>query len=381
MVQQAGDSEGEQSANDFFETVFSSLHGHVAVINRHGRLIAVSRSWIEYSENNGGTASATGVGANYLQVCDRAVDGGDQEAAKSAAGIRAVLGGNLPRFVMDYACDEKWYQLTASPFLRRDGGAVISHTDIGRLRLAELKADRLLTELSHVERVTLLGRFAAALAHELTQPLTAISANAGAGELGLKGDAPDTAELQALFSDIKSDSARAANVIDKLRVLLRKDTPAFVAIDLNLLIEETSALARLHSALTGVPIRLRLARELPPVRADAVQIQQVLFNLIHNSAEAMQAVAARERGLVVRTRTDGDSEVVVCVTDTGPGVSAKDAERIFEAFMTSKSDGMGMGLYVSRSIVIAHGGHIWAHRHRGRGAKFCFSLPVYRSHL
>jgi two-component system, LuxR family, sensor kinase FixL len=381
MEQQASDSEGEQPANDFFETVFSSLHGHVAVINRYGQLIAVSRTWIEYSENNGGTASATGVGANYLQVCDRAVDGGDQEAAKSAAGIRAVLSGNLPRFVMDYACEEKWYQLTVSPFLRRDGGAVISHTDIGRLRLAELKADRLLTELSHVERVTLLGRFAAALAHELTQPLTAISANAGAGELRLKGDAPDTAELQTLFSDIKSDSARAANVIDKLRVLLRKDTPAFVAIDLNRLIEETSSLARLHSALAGVPIRLRLARELPPVRADAVQIQQVLFNLIHNSAEAMQSVASHERGLVVRTRTDGDSGVVVCVTDTGPGVSAKDAERIFEAFMTSKPDGMGMGLHVSRSIVIAHGGHIWAHRHRGRGAKFCFSLPIYRSHL
>ena len=178
MLKQDSDGESAQSPNDFFETVFASLHGHVAVLNRDGRLIAVSRTWIEYSEANGGTASATGVGANYLQVCDRAFDGGDQEAAKSAAGIRAVLSGNLPRFVMDYECAGKWYQLTASPLLRREGGAVVSHTDIGRLRLAELEADRLLAELSHVERVTLLGRFAAALAHELNQPLTAISANA-----------------------------------------------------------------------------------------------------------------------------------------------------------------------------------------------------------
>jgi signal transduction histidine kinase len=277
---------------------------------------------------------------------------------------------------MDYACAGKWYQLTVSPLLGRDGGAVISHTDIGRLRLAELEADRLLAELSHVERVTLLGRFAAALAHELNQPFSAISANASAGELMLNGGAPDIPELQAIFSDIKSDSSRAGNVISKLRVLLRKDTPARVAIDLNQLIEETSALARLHGALTDVPIRLRLARALPSVRADAVLIQQVLLNLIHNSAEAMQAVSPRERGLVVRTRTDQDSGVVVCVTDTGPGVSAKDVERIFEAFITTKPDGMGIGLHVSRSIVIAHGGRIWAHRHCGRGARFCFSLPI-----
>ena len=107
-----------------------------------------------------------------------------------------------------------------------------------------------------------------------------------------------------------------------------------------------------------------------------MQIQQVLLNLIHNSAEAMQAVSPRERGLVVRTRTDQDSGVVVCVTDTGPGVSAKDVERIFDAFITTKPDGMGIGLHVSRSIVIAHGGRIWAHRHCGRGARFCFSLPI-----
>jgi C4-dicarboxylate-specific signal transduction histidine kinase len=380
MLQQGSDGESAQSMNDFFETVFASLHGHVAVLNRDGRLIAVSRSWIEYSKNNGGKASATGVGANYLQVCDRATDGGDQEAAKSAAGIRGVLNGHLPRFVMDYECAEKWYQLTASPLVRRDGGAVVSHTDIGRLRLAELQADRLLTELSHVERVTLLGRFAAALAHELNQPLTAILANADVGELMLEGGDPHTAELQAIFSDIKSDSSRAANVISKLRVLLRKDTPALVAIDLNRLIEETSALARLHTALAGVPIRLRLAQALPSVRGDAVQIQQVLLNLIHNSAEAMQAVAPGERGLVVRTRTDEDSRIVVCVTDTGPGISAKDAEHIFDAFITNKPDGMGIGLHVSRSIVLAHGGRIWAHRRAGRGAQFCFSLPTDPGH-
>ena len=375
MLPRAGDGEGDQSPNDFFETVFTSLHGHVAVLNRYGRLIAVSRTWIEYSEANGGAASATGVGANYLQVCDRAFDGGDQGAAQIAAGIRAVLSGNLPRFVMDYECAGKWYQLTASPLLRRDGGAVISHTDIGRLRLAELEADRLLTELSHVERVTLLGRFSAALAHELSQPLAAISLNAGVGEVMLNGGASDTAALQEILSAIQSDTARALNVISKLRILLRKDATALVAIDLNRLIDETVALASQHPALTGVPIRLRLARVIPFVRADAVQIQQVLLNLIHNSAEAMQAVPSRERGLVVRTRTDLESEVVVCVTDTGPGVTARDVERIFDAFITTKPDGMGIGLHVSRSIVVAHGGRIWAHRHCGRGARFCFSLP------
>jgi C4-dicarboxylate-specific signal transduction histidine kinase len=172
----------------------------------------------------------------------------------------------------------------------------------------------------------------------------------------LKGDVLRAAELRAIMSDIQSDSHRAGNVIRKLRVLFRKDTPVLIAIDLNNLIADTIALAKLRPALTGVPIRLRLARALPLVRGDAVQIQQVLFNLIHNSAEAMQAVASRERGMVVRARTDEDSEVVVCVTDTGPGISAKDVEHIFEAFMTSKPDGMGMGLYVSRSIVITHGG-------------------------
>jgi C4-dicarboxylate-specific signal transduction histidine kinase len=363
-------------ADDFFETVFASLHGHVAVLNRNGRVVAVSPTWIEYSENNGGAASATGLGADYLQVCDRAGECGDQEAAKSAAGIRAVLNGDLPRFVMDYECAERCYQLTVSPLLRTDGGAVISHTDIGRLRLAEQEADRLRTELSHIERVTLLGSFAAALAHELNQPLAAIVANAFTAELTLKRGDPGNVELQEILSDIQSDSHRAGNVISRLRVLFSKAPAVLAAVDMNRLIEETMALAKLHFALTGVPIRLRLARALPLVRVDAVQIQQVLLNLIHNSAEAMQAVASRERRLAVRTRVDEKLGVVVCVTDTGPGIRANDAEHIFDAFMTSKSDGMGMGLHVARSIIAAHGGRIWAHRHRGRCARFCFSLPL-----
>jgi signal transduction histidine kinase len=374
-------NEGDQSSNDFFETVFASLHGYVAVLNRFGRLVAVSRAWIQYSEANGGTAGATGVGADYLQVCDRAFDGGDREAAKSAAGIRAVLSGDLPRFVMDYECAGIWYRLTASPLLHRDGGAVVSHTDIGQLRSSQLETAALLTQLSHAERATLMGRFSATLAHELIQPLTSISANADAGALILHRSRPlDTTALAEIFSDIQSDTSRAGNIINGLRFLFRKDTTNLVAIDLNRLVSETEILARLHPALTGVTIRLRLGSALPLVDADAVQIQQVLLNLMHNSAESMQAVSPRERGLVVRTRTDHDSGVVVCVTDSGPGVTAKEVERIFEAFVTTKPDGMGIGLHVSRSIVIAHGGRIWAHRHRGRGARFSFSLPIHARH-
>jgi signal transduction histidine kinase len=375
MLGQVSQSEDAKFQPDFFEVVFASLHGNIAVLNRSGQIVAVSAEWIAFCRSNGGALAAAGVGTDYLQVCDKAADQGDEEAAKSATGIRSVLSGEAPFFAMDYVCAERWYRMTVSPLLRRDGGAVVSHTDIGRLRSAELEVGRLLAELSHVERVTLLGQFAASLAHELNQPLTAILADAYTGRLSLNGP-PDAALLRQIFSDVESNAHRAGGVISKLRGLLRKDAPLLIRVDLNRLIEETCELAKIHPGLIGVRMRLRLMPELPLVQADPVQIQQILLNLIHNAAESMQTLAVSERGLVVRTREAKDSAaVVVCVTDTGPGINPKDAERLFEAFASNKPDGMGMGLHVSRSIAISHGGRIWASPHRGRGARFCLSLP------
>jgi signal transduction histidine kinase len=374
MIEPSRNREDKQLGDSVFRAAFASLHGHVALIGRDSCIVAVNKSWRNFAKLNGGTERATGVGVRYFEVCDGAAERGDLEAAKCAAGIRAVLNGNLARFEMDYICAQKWYQIVASPLLSRRGGAVISHVDIGRRRSAEMEADRMLIELSHAERVTLLGRFTASLTHELNQPLTAISANAEAGALMVEDSS--VSELRAVFRDISTAASRAGNVIRKLRVLLRKGPQDYLSTDLNRLVQETRDLVRMHDSFADVKIRLRLARKLPMATVDPVQIQQVLLNLIHNSAEAMQAIDPFRRRMSVRTLMGADSMIVISVADSGPGIAAKDLESIFEAFVTSKPDGMGMGLHVSRSIVIAHGGRMWACGRRGGGSKMCFSLPI-----
>jgi PAS domain S-box-containing protein len=250
-------------------------------------------------------------------------------------------------------------------------------TDVTERKWAALEADRLRRELAHISRVTMMGELTASLAHELNQPLTAIVTNAHAGERYLAAPAPPLEELREILVDVAADAQRAGEVISRLRSLLKKDATRFLPLDLNELIREVVALTQTDAIIRNQPIALALAPDLPPVRGDRVQLQQVLLNLVLNGMEAMEPQAPAARQLCIQTLGAGTG-VRVGVQDRGPGVPPDKLETVFDTFFTTKAHGMGLGLAISRSIVEAHGGRIWAENNPERGASFWFSLPVSR---
>jgi PAS domain S-box-containing protein len=235
--------------------------------------------------------------------------------------------------------------------------------------LAEAQA-----ELAHVTRVTALGELTASIAHEISQPLAAVVTNADASLRWLSGDSPDLDEARAAIRRISRDGRRAGDVISRMRSLFKKAGPAKDQLNLNEAIEEVVTLTEIEARRTKVALRTELAADLPPITGDRVQLQQVVVNLILNAIEAMAMVKDRERELVIRTELSEGDEIRVVIRDSGIGIDPLSAERIFDAFHTTKPGGLGMGLSISRSIVENHGGRLWAISNDGPGATFQFTL-------
>jgi signal transduction histidine kinase len=245
---------------------------------------------------------------------------------------------------------------------------------VARLR-ADEKMHQLRDQLTRVGRVTTLGELAAAIAHEINQPLCAIVSNAQAAHRLLAAGAPDVAELREALQDIVADSRRAGEVIGRIRALLQKRQPERAPLDLNEAIREVAVLLRHQLTRKGVTLALDLAADLPAVDGDRVQLQQVLLNLMINAAEAMEHAGAGRRKLSVRSARLEGGRVGVTVRDSGPGVAPEHLDRVFDALFTTKPGGMGIGLAISRSIIEAHGGRLWAESDPGGGAAFHFTLP------
>ena len=240
----------------------------------------------------------------------------------------------------------------------------------------ELETQRLRQELTHIGRVSALGEFAASLAHELNQPLTAILNNAQTAQLLLATEAVNLEEIRDILADIVDDDQRAGNVIQRLRVLLKKGDPHHVSLDLNELVEEVAWLVRNDAVLRQVSMSVDLAADLPRVRGDRVQLQQVVLNLLLNALEAMREPGTGERTLAIRTAREDAATVRVEVQDSGTGIDATDEERMFQALYTTKAEGLGMGLAIARTIVEAHGGRLGAANNAHGGATFHFTLPA-----
>jgi signal transduction histidine kinase len=239
---------------------------------------------------------------------------------------------------------------------------------------------RLRQELAHIGRVSAMGELTASLAHELNQPLTAILNNAQvAQQLLQSGDPGDRLEMREILDDIVADDKRAAGLIHRLRLLLQKGDLEFASLDLNGIVGEVAWLVRHDALLRNVSLRLAFDPDLPAVRGDRVQLQQVVLNLVLNALEAMRAPRADPRTLVIRTAPEGVAAVCVAVQDSGPGIDEKDRDRMFAPLYTTKPGGLGMGLAIARTIVGAHGGQLAARNNADGGATFQFILPVARA--
>ncbi len=240
---------------------------------------------------------------------------------------------------------------------------------------AQAEADRLRHELNHVARATTMGQLAAALAHEINQPLAAILSNAQVGVRLLEQTPPKLTELREILGDIVDSDRRAAEVIRGIRGFLQKKCHEQQPVGLAKLAAEVVLLARHHLAKQGGELTLHLPATGPMVMADRVQIQQVVLNLLMNAIEAMESVADGDRQLTVSVAVEGQ-EAVLAVTDTGGGIDDQQLANVFKPFFTTKPDGLGMGLAINQGIVEAHGGRLWARRNPGRGMTFSFALPL-----
>jgi PAS domain S-box-containing protein len=294
-----------------------------------------------------------------------------------AASIRTGAPFNIENRLRSYDGSYRRF-LGRAEALRDEQGNIAkwfgTNTDIEDLRQAEDALYRAQAELAHVSRVATLGELTASITHEVNQPLAGIVTNAEASLRWLRRTQPNLDEAEQAIERIIRDGQRAADVVRRLRALVRKEDPVRLPLNLNDLVDESLPLMAQEIGRHRIRVDLSLAPQLPPVLADRVQVQQVLINLLINALQAMLETSGPHI-LGISSQIDG-VDVALAVHDTGPGIDPAAAHDLFKAFVTTKSNGMGMGLSICKSIIEAHGGRIWADADVPRGAVFRFALPV-----
>jgi len=357
--------------------VLSSLSARVAVLDGKGTVVRANEAWLAPERSNG--IAWAPVGQNYLTVCRSSPDH-ELGATELARGIESVLAGERSGVRLECSTStpwgEHWYEVVAEPLRRPTGGAVVMLTDLTARKRAELEAQQHRAEAAHAARAATLGELAAGLAHELNQPLAAIMTNVQASRRLLTSEHPPMGLVGEILDDIASDDLRAVEIIRRMRALLVKGQVDVQPLDLNELVGDVLRLVASDAILRRVRVHRRLEPDLPGIKGDRVQLQQVILNLVVNGLEAMSDMPAPRRHLTIETDLHEDGLVTFTVRDHGPGIAPELLAKIYEPFFSTKSDGLGMGLSICRSIAEAHGGRLRAANHSSGGAVFEFALPV-----
>ena len=338
--------------------------GVVTVMNAVARRRFRDRFGVECDRLNYGTQMGEPIRTMLYELFERAFQG---EHVQFESLIRGEDG-------------DRYFLLSIHPIVENGAvtGATAFSKDITERKHAEEQARQHQAHLAHVLRLNTMGEMAAGLAHEINQPLGAIANYAQGCTRRLRGGAIDAAGLLPIVEEIASEALRAGEIIRRLRDLVRKEGPREAAVDLSALIRESTRIIEPEALDSGIRVEVALPPDLPHVNCDSIQIEQVLLNLLLNGVEAVRASGSGERSLTISAAMAGAAGVQVDIRDSGGGVPDPPAD-VFKPFFSTKPNGLGMGLSISRSIIEAHGGRLWAARNADHGSTFRFTLPVGRA--
>ena len=370
-------------SEQFLRATLNSLNSDIAILDKDGIVTAVNTPWKTFVSSTRSSYTDGGVGHHYAAVF-RSTAVTDEERdgiAEAIKQITEVLDGKKEVMFYEYPCHRKekrqWSLVSMYTFYTdEDRYAVLVHEDVSRRKQLEERDQRLRAELAHASRLSTAGELASGLAHELNQPLTAIAHNCDAVVSSIRTYTDIDAELVETVNDISEQAHRAGGIIRSMRHLVRKDTSDKLPTDINELVRETVRLTAPEARAKGVKVILRLTDSLPSPTIDPVQIQQVLVNLERNSVEAMGQHNSTIKELTIDTYLNQTGHIEVCITDTGPGIDPGFAEHLFTAFQTTKPEGMGLGLSISRTIVEEHGGRLWIDQNEEDVTMFKFTIPA-----
>jgi signal transduction histidine kinase/integral membrane sensor domain MASE1 len=372
---------GRKQVEGLHSAVLGSVHDQIAVLDAAGTIIEVNESW-RRSVQLAHPARFDRVleASSYLDACARAAELGERDATEHLAALRNVLDGRETRCQFEYlepaGMDQAWIEVSIERLRRTEGGAVVTRTDVTARKRAEQDARIQQQQLTHLGRAALLGQLSGAFAHELNQPLTSILGNAEAALKLLEGGNADLGEVREILRDIVHDDVRAAQVIDRLRALLQQGDLLRRPVDLNGTVRDVLEIAKSELLTRHVRVTTEFDNGAPVVMADRVQMQQIVLNLLMNACEAMSGLPVAERNVKLATRfRPEESCVQVTMTDSGGGIPPGELERIFQPFVTTKPNGMGMGLAICRTVAESHRGRLWAEGGPG-GATFHLQVPV-----
>ena len=365
-------STSRQRIVQLHQALLESVHEHVAILDSRGVVLESNDSWNRFADRPDiAWRLRVHLGNNYVTACRIAGEEGDITAARVFAGVTSVLDRHQTRFEIEYddiGNDHERYALSIEALSQPYGGAIIRRTNVTARRQAQAEIEEQRRQLSHLARVTVLGQLSGALAHELNQPLAAIGSNADAARRILGHQPTDYVELDAILTDIVAANHRAAQVIRRLRAMLNRGEARMQPLDTTELVHDVLELAHAELITRRVIATAVLAPDLPQVLGDRVQLQQVLLNLVLNACEAMSANTPQDRRLSLIATADARRNVQISVRDCGTGIPPNLIDRLFEPFVTTKPQGLGLGLSISRTIVAAHGGRLWAQNNTERGA-------------
>ncbi len=372
------------NAYAFNKSILNSLPMHVCVLNEFGIILAVNNAWDQFTLENGGCKKYQSfIGINYLDVCASCNqnDEYNHEALAARQGILAVLGGDLKVFNMDYPChsptQQRWFHIKVTRLDNTIGHVVVSHDNITKRKQREQTDKEHLDQLAHVTRLGLMGEMASGLSHEINQPLAAIVNYAQASLNLMKKKNPDLVKLAEVTTKTMEQALRAGKIIHRMKAFCNSKTQLRSKTDINELIIDSVNLCADQLKQNSIGITFKLEDQLPLIEIDDIQVEQVIINLIRNGMDAIVNMPEKKLGeITIQSYLTPNHEIQVRVKDNGPGIEEQEQLKILTPFHTTKAEGMGMGLSISRSLIEAHKGTLHFNSQYGKGSTFYFTLPI-----